>query len=497
MASINFNFFDNWFNKPPNPLTPVNLFSLVNSFTPKQTNSPAFASITISNIFGKDPKKDDEKPPNPDYYKKMVDQYFWECENDPDYRHAPDVEKILSDDPFFEKKENPTPEEVKENEEWWEEFKSNPMVEFWSHVNRIDDTINEIALEENDEPCNLEDSDLWQSVPHVPGLDGRPLPRKSIKTERERENKFWDFSRQFFLGLWGFRQRPYPDGRPIDVAQAIGYKSLDARYYDFIMRSGGFFYKDRLGRTRGPMELVQLKTAWSRGIIDKDTFLWMEDMDEWAPIHMIYGMEPAIATWEVRFGAARALAFEKMRCGILPWTTVKGQEPKTYKQLQEEAIESRKRDLAVLKANDGVWPGVRTPSHALFLWASGPALTPTLEQDHMPNKYIPRELRDRLAKLFPGLRPWEVLSVEQAMDQITYRKKWYREPLGSYMTGPPYIRQWNRDVMRLIQGLATVSEETVESLMEAIPGFDEVLEMMSDNLSERERAKAEKKRRPN
>lgn len=46
------------------------------------------------------------------------------------------------------------------------------------------------------------------------------------------------------------------------------------------------------------MELVQLKTAWAGGIIDKDTFLWMEDMDEWAPIHMIYGMEPAIATWE-------------------------------------------------------------------------------------------------------------------------------------------------------------------------------------------------------
>lgn len=46
------------------------------------------------------------------------------------------------------------------------------------------------------------------------------------------------------------------------------------------------------------MELIQLKTAWGGGIIDKDTFLWMEDMDEWAPIHMIYGMERAIATWE-------------------------------------------------------------------------------------------------------------------------------------------------------------------------------------------------------
>lgn len=70
------------------------------------------------------------------------------------------------------------------------------------------------------------------------------------------------------------------------------------RCFSVIMRSGGFFYKDRLGRTRGPMELIQLKTAWGAGIIDKDTFIWGEDMDEWAPICMVYGMERAIATWE-------------------------------------------------------------------------------------------------------------------------------------------------------------------------------------------------------
>lgn len=64
------------------------------------------------------------------------------------------------------------------------------------------------------------------------------------------------------------------------------------------MRSGGWFYKDRLGRTRGPLELITLKTAWGAGIIDKHTFIWGEDMDEFAPIHMVYGMERAIATWE-------------------------------------------------------------------------------------------------------------------------------------------------------------------------------------------------------
>lgn len=68
-----------------------------------------------------------------------------------------------------------------------------------------------------------------------------------------------------------------------------------------IMKTFGWYYKDRLGRTRGPMELIQLKTAWGAGIIDRDTFIWGEDMDEWAPIHMVYALEPAIATWEGRF----------------------------------------------------------------------------------------------------------------------------------------------------------------------------------------------------
>lgn len=67
------------------------------------------------------------------------------------------------------------------------------------------------------------------------------------------------------------------------------------------MKTGGWWYKDRLGRSRGPCELITLKTAWGGGVIDKDTFIWGEDMDEWAPIHMVYGLEPAIATWEGLF----------------------------------------------------------------------------------------------------------------------------------------------------------------------------------------------------
>ena len=88
----------------------------------------------------------------------------------------------------------------------------------------------------------------------------------------------------------------------LDLFYSVHYSIVSLLFVDtVIMRSGGWYYKDRLGRTRGPCELITLKTAWGAGIIDKHTFIWGEDMDEWAPIHMVYGLEPAIATWEGLF----------------------------------------------------------------------------------------------------------------------------------------------------------------------------------------------------
>lgn len=233
MTSINFNPFESWFSKPQNPIQPINLLSLAESFRPgTSSNSTRFASINASSLFKKKPKKPDSDSDKPGPYKQMLDQFFWECENLPDYRHTPEVEKVLNEDPFFEKKENPTEEEIKENEKWWQDFRESPVVQFLARAEEIADEVNRLELKENDEPFRKEDKKLWQAVPHVIGLDGRPMPRKAIKTREESDDKFWDFTKQFFFGLWGFRQRPYPPGRPIDVAQAIGYKRLEKRYYD-------------------------------------------------------------------------------------------------------------------------------------------------------------------------------------------------------------------------------------------------------------------------
>nr|QKY65051.1 chloroplast protein import component Tic56 [Passiflora pittieri] len=469
MGSINLNFFDNWFPKPPNPFTPANPLPVLRSFSPNSTGN--FASISVSNKTQNKPDPPEQEEPG--YYETLVQKYFWECENIPDYRHTPEVEKILDE------------ESAKEKESLFDEFQDSPVIKFMRQVEVINDKMNERELLKNSLPFRWGDRKQWQGVPHVPGSDGRPLPRKAIMTRKDSDNKFWDFARQFFLGIWGFRQRPYPSSRPIDVAQAIGYKRLERRYYDFIMRSGGWYYKDRLGRTRGPMELIQLKSAWGAGIIDKDTFIWGEDMDEWAPIHMIYGMERAVATWEVRLGAAATEFLHKLQKGVPPWVPLKGREQKTYKQMQEEAIENKRRDFAVLEANGGLWPGVKIPSHALFLWASGSELTKLLEKEHLPNKYIPKDVRLQLAKIIPGLRPWEVLSVEQAMEHIAYGGKWFREPLSEYTAGPPYIHDWNMFFEHKANAYIELSAIIYRLLEKNIPGFETFMDIVDSDSIER------------
>lgn len=206
-----------FFSNPP-PLFSLSL--------PISTHPPFFASISSSS------PPPPSLPRRPGKYREMLDQFFWECEADPDHRHTPEVERILTDDPLVEKRDDLTPEKLEENRQWWEAFEASPVVKFLRRAEVITDKMNEMELKANENPYRKEDRELWRKLPHVPGLDGRPMPRKTIKGRRESDDKFWDFARQFFFGLWGFRQRPYPPGRPIDVAQAIGYERLEKRYYD-------------------------------------------------------------------------------------------------------------------------------------------------------------------------------------------------------------------------------------------------------------------------
>lgn len=234
MASINFNpFGGKWFSKPQNPLPPLNA---ILTFSEPQHHPPNFAAISLPNPFQrkkpKNPKPNDTDDNEPGPFTRMVQQFFWECSNLPDHRHTPEVENIVNDNPVFESKENATEEELKENEELIEKLRDSPVVQFLLRAEEIADKMNEMEVKRNERPHHKEDWEAWKGLPNVIGLDGRPMPRKALKTKADANDKFWDFARQFFFGLWGFRQRPYPTGRPIDAAQAIGYKNLERRYYD-------------------------------------------------------------------------------------------------------------------------------------------------------------------------------------------------------------------------------------------------------------------------
>lgn len=93
----------------------------------------------------------------------MLDQFYWECDNLPDHRRSPEVESILQEDPLSEHKENPTREEIEENEKWWSEFRASPVVQFLSRAQEIADKLNEIELQENAVPYRREDKKLWQA----------------------------------------------------------------------------------------------------------------------------------------------------------------------------------------------------------------------------------------------------------------------------------------------------------------------------------------------
>lgn len=56
------------------------------------------------------------------------------------------------------------------------------------------------------------------------------------------------------------------------------------------------YYKDRVGVTRGPASHQDLRLAYASGLIDRDTFVWAGEMDEWVPLACVYGLDGLVVT---------------------------------------------------------------------------------------------------------------------------------------------------------------------------------------------------------
>ncbi|KAL8235031.1 hypothetical protein R6Q59_021131 [Mikania micrantha] len=72
-----------------------------------------------------------------------------------------------------------------------------------------------MELKENSEPFRWKDKRYWKSIPHVIGPDGRPMPRKAIKTKKESDDKLSDFARQFFYGLCSHAANAHSKALPL------------------------------------------------------------------------------------------------------------------------------------------------------------------------------------------------------------------------------------------------------------------------------------------
>ncbi|XP_002962001.2 protein TIC 56, chloroplastic [Selaginella moellendorffii] len=389
-------------------------------------------------------------PIHPDDMKRRMERYRWEVRNRPDYTKSPEVEEEMArvKDPFGHALKKMNPEEREEALKMKEIWENSFEYKFEQRCLQLEKEWTELEMERNSTPARKEDTKMWRSLPPVPGPRGIPLVRKALSGENEAAGRIMDFLKEHLFGLWGYRQRPYPPDRPIDAQQAFGFKWLHKRYADFTMRSGGWYYKDRLGRTRGPMELVNMQTAWAGGLIDKNTFIWGEDMDEWAPIGMVYGLERCINRWDIKMVTLGLALVYKLSRGIPLTTPRKGHEPKTLQQLQNEALEDRERQRAVLRLNGGVWPGEREPTHTVFLWAGGSQLSDHLNRfsETMPDKFISYHMRKKLMKLCPALRPKDFINIEKVMDALTYQADWYREPLGTFNSRPDFEKEWFKAV---------------------------------------------------
>ena len=167
-------------------------------------------------------------------WKLKLEQFQREEEGGfPDPRYSSEVEEDLKADRYFEKEGSASEEEIRESNELREQLNNSDMGRFLLRSAELQAV--ELAREklQNSSPTRAEDAKLWSQLPLVPGpYGGPPIPRKALKTDEEVQGRFWDFFKQFQFGLWGYRQRPYPPERPIDVQQVLGYKWLDKRYSD-------------------------------------------------------------------------------------------------------------------------------------------------------------------------------------------------------------------------------------------------------------------------
>jgi len=59
-----------------------------------------------------------------------------------------------------------------------------------------------------------------------------------------------------------------------------------------------WYYRDRASVPRGPCPLTTLRTAWINGVIDENTLVWGQGLEEWVPVRNVRALPALIRTVE-------------------------------------------------------------------------------------------------------------------------------------------------------------------------------------------------------
>lgn len=60
-----------------------------------------------------------------------------------------------------------------------------------------------------------------------------------------------------------------------------------------------WYYKDRIGLPRGPLQLSHLRACWVTGVVDEATLVWGQGLESWYPICNVEGLEVNIKSLDV------------------------------------------------------------------------------------------------------------------------------------------------------------------------------------------------------
>mmetsp|Transcript_20883 Transcript_20883/g.51195 ORF Transcript_20883/g.51195 Transcript_20883/m.51195 type:complete len:128 (-) Transcript_20883:521-904(-) len=93
------------------------------------------------------------------------------------------------------------------------------------------------------------------------------------------------------------------------LKQTLNQKT-QLRFIKIAIKDNIWYYKDRLNVSRGPCDLKILKSCWINGIIDQNTLVWGQGLDQWIPLKNVRGLLICIRSPEVQLATKISKEFK-------------------------------------------------------------------------------------------------------------------------------------------------------------------------------------------